>query len=276
MTTRSVRGAAGRARPTYRRRPIRRPPGVPGDELAAGVKARLDVMRRHRPELAAGQIVLAGPDQLDRLADRLGEPHGIDNDLVLAAPSVAATEKMLVEGDVGALGLQQAGDLVVHVGRALGAGPDLDRLAVGTDRGGGVHRLHLGVIDVAGAVFAPVDLGGAPHRGLGVADGFVRYAARLLSRPITANSSSAARCRVARPALAPVTLSRFLAACVASTLVPTTPTPSGSFKMSVTPATSGPVCHPPFQACRPDRAIATPRHRPSQGPGRPWRTWRHR
>ena len=85
---------------------------VPGDELAAGVEARLDVVRRHRAELAAGQIVLASPDQLDRLADRLGEAHGVEHDVLLAAASEAAAEKMLVEGDVGALRLQQARDLV--------------------------------------------------------------------------------------------------------------------------------------------------------------------
>jgi hypothetical protein len=143
---------------------------MPGDELAAGIEARLDVMGGHRPELAAGQIVLAGPDQLDRLAHRLGEAHGVDDDFILAAASVAAAEEMLVEGDVCPLRLQQAGHLVVHVGRTLGSRPDLDRLAVGADGGGGVHRLHLGVIDIAGAVFAPVDLGGALQGSLGVAD----------------------------------------------------------------------------------------------------------
>jgi hypothetical protein len=144
---------------------------VPGDELAAGVEARLDVVRRHRPELAAGQIVLASPDQLDRLAHRLGEAQGIEDDFVLAATSVAAAEKMLVQGDVGALRPKQASH--VQSRRALGTGPDLDRLAVGADGSGGVHRLHLGVVNVAGAVFAPVDSGGAAHRRLGVADGFI-------------------------------------------------------------------------------------------------------
>ena len=84
---------------------------VPGDELAGGVEARLDVVRRHRPELAAGEIVLAGPDQLDRLTRRLGKAHGIENHFILAAASVAAAEKMLVQGDVGPLRPQQAGHL---------------------------------------------------------------------------------------------------------------------------------------------------------------------
>ena len=104
---------------------------VPGDELAVGVEAGLDVMRRHRAELAAGDVVLAGPDQLDRLADRLGEPHRVEHGLVVAAPAVAAAEEMLVQGDVGALGLQQAGDAVEQAGRRLRAGPDLGRFAVG-------------------------------------------------------------------------------------------------------------------------------------------------
>ena len=42
---------------------------------------------------------------------------------MLAAASVAAAEKMLVEGDVGALGLQQAGDLVVQARSGPGSRP---------------------------------------------------------------------------------------------------------------------------------------------------------
>ncbi len=81
-----------------------------------------------------------------------------------------------MQGDVGALDPHELGDLVVQARRALGPGPDLDRLAVGADRGSGVHRLHLGVIEVSRAVFAPVDLDGTPHRRLGVTDAFIRDA----------------------------------------------------------------------------------------------------
>ncbi len=142
---------------------------VPGDHLAVGVEARLDVMRRHRAELAEGDVVLAAPDQLDRLADRLGETDRIERRLMVPAPAVTAAEKLLVQGDLRALDLEQLRDRVQQPARRLGAGPDLGRLAVGADRGGRVHRLHLGVIDVARAVFAAIHLGGACHRGLGVA-----------------------------------------------------------------------------------------------------------
>ena len=58
---------------------------MPGDELAGVVEAGLDVMRRHRPEFAAGDVVLARPDELHRLADRLGKPHRVEHGLVVAA-----------------------------------------------------------------------------------------------------------------------------------------------------------------------------------------------
>ena len=65
---------------------------MPGDELAAGIEARLDVMRRHRPELAAGQIVLAGPDQLDRLADGHGHLHGLADEVQLGLAAQATAQ----------------------------------------------------------------------------------------------------------------------------------------------------------------------------------------
>src|SRR5215471_8718957 len=156
---------------------------VPGDEFAGGIETRFDVMRRHRPELAARHIVLASPDQLDRLADRLGEPHRIDNHFLLAAATITSTEEMLMQGDTGSVYPQETGDLVVQVGGALGPGPDLDGLAVGTDGRGGVHRLHLGVVQIAGAVFTPVDLDSAAHRRLGVANAFIRHAFAALVAP---------------------------------------------------------------------------------------------
>jgi len=41
---------------------------MPGHELATGIEARLDVVCRHRPELAGREVVLAAPDHLDGLA----------------------------------------------------------------------------------------------------------------------------------------------------------------------------------------------------------------
>src|SRR5579864_3906881 len=129
---------------------------MPGDELAGGIEACLDMMRRHRPELAARNIVLAGPDQLDRLAHSLREPHGVDDRFLLAAASVAAAQEVLVERDAGAVDPEHPGDLLVQACRALRPGPDLDRSAVRTDSGGGVHRLHLGVVEIARAKFAAI------------------------------------------------------------------------------------------------------------------------
>jgi hypothetical protein len=107
---------------------------VPGDELAARVESGLDRVCRHRTELAKGDIFLPAPDDLDRLANRLGETHRVMHHILLgAAATKAAAEEMLVEDDVGALDLQKPSHLAQHVGRRLGAGPDLGGFAVGTD-----------------------------------------------------------------------------------------------------------------------------------------------
>ena len=170
---------------------------MPGDQLAAGVESGLDVMRGHRAELSEGEVVLAAPDQLHRLADGLGQPHRVEDHLLLAAAAETATEHMLMQRDLRAIGLQQARHLVEQAGCALRAGPDLRRLAVGADRGGRAQRLHLRVIDVARAVFAAEHLGGARHGGLGVALGLVGHAGaavvasdrgELLERALTSNT----------------------------------------------------------------------------------------
>ena len=96
---------------------------VPGNDLAVGVEARLDVLQRGRPELAAAHVVLAAPNQLDRLADRLGQPHRIRDDLVLRAAAVTAADPVLVHCDVAGRGLEEAGDLGDEAARSLGADP---------------------------------------------------------------------------------------------------------------------------------------------------------
>src|SRR5262249_49126734 len=74
---------------------------APGDKLAGRIEPRFDVMRRHRTELAACHIVLAGPDELDGLADSLGETHRVEDDLMLAATAIAAAEEVLMQRDIG-------------------------------------------------------------------------------------------------------------------------------------------------------------------------------
>ena len=90
---------------------------VPRDQLAVRVEAGLDVMRGHRPEFAEGDVVLAAPDQLHRLADRLRQPDRVDDHLVLPAAAETAAEDMLMERDLRTLGLQQARDLVEQARR---------------------------------------------------------------------------------------------------------------------------------------------------------------
>src|SRR5580692_2825379 len=147
---------------------------MPGDELAGVVEAGFDVVRRRRAEFAEGDVVLARPDQLHRLADRLRQTYRVVHGLVVAAPAETATEELLVQHDFRTLGLQHAGDAVEQAGRRLGTDPKLGRFAVGADGGGRVHRLHLRVIDVARAIFAAEHAFGARQRRLGVALVLVR------------------------------------------------------------------------------------------------------
>jgi hypothetical protein len=155
---------------------------MPGDELAAGVEARLDMVRGRRTIFAIRHIVLAAPDQLDRLSHRLGEAQRVHHDFLLAAAAKTTAQHMLMQRELGAIGLQQIGGLVEQARRALRAGPDLGRLAVGAHGSGRVQRLHLRMVDKACAVFAAVDACRTRHRGFGVADRLVGHAcARLVA-----------------------------------------------------------------------------------------------
>ena len=133
-------------------------------------------MRRHRSELAAGDVVLARPDELHRLAGCFRQEHRIEHHLLRAATAVAAAQEMLVQCDFATVDVEEAGDLRVQARRPLGAGPDLHRLAVGRNRGGGVQGLHLSVIDVAGAVIAAEHLGRFAHGPARVAGAPERHA----------------------------------------------------------------------------------------------------
>src|SRR5580700_1983310 len=153
---------------------------MPGDKFAIVVEGGFDVMRRRRAEFSESDVVFAGPDQLHRLADRLRQADRVVHGLVVAAPAKTAAEELLVQHDVGALGLQDAGDAVEQAGRRLGADPKLGRFSVGGHGGGGVHRLHLRVVDVARAIFAAEHALGARQRRLGVAFVLVSYAVASL------------------------------------------------------------------------------------------------
>ena len=81
--------------------------------------------------LPNGDVVLARPDRLHRLADRLGEADRVEHDLVVAAPAEAAAEEMLVQRDLRASVCSSfATPLSRLVGR-LRADPQLGRFAVG-------------------------------------------------------------------------------------------------------------------------------------------------
>ena len=153
---------------------------VPRDELVVGVEAGLDVVRRHRPEFAERHVILARPDVFHRLSGGLGETHGVEYRLVIAAPAKPATEELLVQHELRAFGIEDFRHTLEQAGRRLRTGPDFGGLAVGADPGRGVHRLHLRVIDVARAVFAAEHALRARQRRIGVAVLFIRHARAVL------------------------------------------------------------------------------------------------
>ena len=96
---------------------------VPGDQLAAGVEARLDVMRGHRTEFSEGDVILPAPDELHRLADGLRQPHRVEDHLVLPAAAETAAEDMLMQRELRAVRLQQPRNLVEQARLRLACRP---------------------------------------------------------------------------------------------------------------------------------------------------------
>ena len=73
---------------------------VPGDDLAGGVQAGLEVMEAARTVEIVRHVVFASPQELDRHADGLGDPGGFGHVVVGEAPAETAAGAHLVLDDV--------------------------------------------------------------------------------------------------------------------------------------------------------------------------------
>ena len=142
-----------------------------GDDLAGRIETGLEIVRRERPEAAVLDVVLARPHHLDGALGLLRHQHRIDDELLVAvaAPAEAAAHQHVVELDLVAGDAERLGGRLLRHALALGAAPDLRRVAGGRHRGDGVERLHLRVIGVVAAVFRFQRARGRGHRGLRVA-----------------------------------------------------------------------------------------------------------
>src|SRR5207302_9210385 len=103
----------------------------PDGRLAARVASRLQAMMIHRAILGVPDVVLAGPDHLDRGPGGLGGLQRLLDEVQLEAPAESAAQigrvdLNLVRGDAADLGAES-----LCSGLKLGRGPDVH--AVGAD-----------------------------------------------------------------------------------------------------------------------------------------------
>ena len=82
---------------------------APRGEIAVGVEAGLEVLGRQRPVLVVLDVVLAAPDDLHRLAGRLGEQHRVEHEILLDLAAEAAPEEHHVDLHLVGRGLEDAG-----------------------------------------------------------------------------------------------------------------------------------------------------------------------
>ena len=136
---------------------------MPGRELAGGIEAGAQVMRRQRPEAAVVHIVLARPHHLDRALDLLRQHHRVHDeiDVAVAAPAETAAHQQVVQLHLVARDAEELGRRFGSRGLALRPRPDFDRIAARRDRGDRVQRLHLRVIGIVAAILAFDHAGGA-------------------------------------------------------------------------------------------------------------------
>ena len=118
-------------------------PVGPGDRLAPRIQSRGDPVVVVGPVDVVLDIFLAGPDDLDRPLDLLGDADGLGHVVMLEPPAEPAAQQVVVHHDF----LQrQAGDLGRgRLGSALHlrAGPHLAPILPHVD--GAAQRLHGGV-----------------------------------------------------------------------------------------------------------------------------------
>ena len=123
---------------------------LPGGQLAVLVDAGRRLDQAGRAEVGPGELFFAGPDQLDRLARRPGQPGRLDGGLAGVLAAVAAARVGHDHADSVLGQAERLGQLRPRTEGALGAGPDGQVVALPLrDRRAGLER---GVGDVGDRV----------------------------------------------------------------------------------------------------------------------------
>ena len=167
---------------------------TPRRDLAVG-KARGEAVEIEGPVEGLLDVLLAGPDDLDRPAHLLGDANGLGDAVDLEPPPEAAADQMIVDDD---LFERQSGELG---GDGLGSRENLvadpDLASVGTDIDGAVHRLHWRMRQERYMIGRFDEL--SPGQGLGRVPGRFRHCALAAARSFEGVENFAARDAGVRP-----------------------------------------------------------------------------
>ena len=156
----------------------RRRAAIEGDRAAVRGEPRLEADGGLGPVPIVPHVLLARPDQLDRLADRLADLDRLADFVGIEPAAEAAAGKRVVDVDVfRSHARSPRGELQRGIG-ILRADPDVD--AIGLHMRRAIERLHWRVRDERRVVDRLVDLGGRRHGGIDIAV-VSRHRAGLLS-----------------------------------------------------------------------------------------------
>src|ERR1017187_3747624 len=125
---------------------------LPGDEGAVVRDGGLELHEAGGAEVGPGELLFAGPDELDRLASGLGETGGFDGSFAGVLASVARAHVGLDDADFARVNVEGGDEFVLDAERALRAGPDRElagRVPLG-DGGAGFERSVRDVLDGVG------------------------------------------------------------------------------------------------------------------------------
>jgi len=116
---------------------------APGDEIAGGVEASLQIMKAGGAIVIVMEIVFAGPEKLDGDADLLGDSGGFEHVVVGEAAAEATTGALEVDDDVAGRNVQKLGDLLAAGFGSLAGRPEFEFAVVIMREA--VFGLHRGV-----------------------------------------------------------------------------------------------------------------------------------
>ena len=125
---------------------------LPGDEGAVVRDGGFEFHEAGGAEVGPGELLFAGPDELDRLAGGLGETRGLDGRFAGVFAAIARAHVGLDDADFARVNVEGGDEFVLDAEGALRAGPDREfagRIPLG-DGGAGFERSVRDVLDGVG------------------------------------------------------------------------------------------------------------------------------